>query len=115
MGDQFENFKNSKLGTDVLNMSDPGKIALIFVLIRILSILFKKYRNYDKVFDILRIALIGVIYIFLLNWLCSNNMCWASWIIVSVQLIYVLTTLLMLFSIIGFVVSLRDKIRYNNK
>lgn len=117
---QFNNFKNSQFGKDIMQMSNPGKIALILVLMNIVRTLFKKYKNYYnnlilyRIYAVARVLFVGVIYIFLLNWLCSNNMCWASWVILCVQLIFILITILMLFSIIGFFVSLKEKINEKN-
>ena len=120
MSDQFEKFKSSKFGQDIMQMSNPGKIALVLVLIQVVTTLFKKYKDYKthpmfaRVFEIARVLFFGVIYIFILNWLCSNNMCWASWVILCVQLVFVLITILMLFSIIGFMISLKDKVNKGN-
>lgn len=106
------NYQNSDFGQDIIKMSLPGKIALVLALMKIINIMFEKYNNnhiFSKMSKILHTLFYSVIYIFLLNWLCSNNKCWMSWIILCFQLIFTLITVLMLFSIVGFVSSLKDE------
>jgi hypothetical protein len=104
---------NNKLIQDIILMSTPGKIILLFILLIIIYILFKKNNINNKIKNILKIIFVGFIYIFILNWLCNNNMCWASWIMVITKLIFICITLLLSLSIFNFTSSLKYRINKN--
>ena len=101
---------SDKFIENIKKMSTPSKIALIIALIRILSILFSKNKDKmcQKTSKIMQVLFYSVIYVFILNWLCSNDWCWASWILITSQLIYILITLLLVFSIMGFMSCLKN-------
>ena len=98
---------------DILNMSMPSNIVIMLILFKIINIIFNTHNFDTKIKNTIKLLFYGIIYIFLLNWLCSNNMCWASWILVSYQVIYLLFTILFLFSIIDITKSFRYRISNN--
>jgi hypothetical protein len=101
---------NNKLIQDITQMSIPGKIILLLILLIIIYILFKKNNINNKIKNVLKILFIGINYIFILNWLCSNNMCWASWIMIITKLIFICITILLSLSIFNFTSSLKYRI-----
>lgn len=100
------------LKNEIINMSIPGKIAFIFLLFNISIIIFKKNTIFDtlfsKLYNITRILIFGIGYICLLNWLCKNNFCWASYLLLFLNLIYSLLTLLLIISIITSIINFQD-------
>ena len=83
--------------TYIENMSTPGKIEALLAMVSMINILFDKSEN--KLTNMIKIMLLETIYIFILNWLCNKNFCWASWSILIVHFVfYIVITLLFVFA-----------------
>ena len=78
----------------------PARIVLIFTLISVINILLYTTSVDIKIAMIAKKLFYGIIYVFILNWLCSNNLCWASWLIVMTQILYVFVTLVFVINLL---------------
>lgn len=95
---------------DISAMSQPGQIILIITIIQLIDIYISSYiGTKNKVVHIIKYLCIASIYIFILNWLCSNDMCWASWTIVIGHIIYAVITIILIISILNFVTAINNK------
>jgi hypothetical protein len=107
---------SDKFVADISEMSMPGQIILVLVLIQIVNIYLSKYTGPEtKLIRVVKYLFFASIYIFVLNWLCSNNMCWMSWIMVISHIAYSLITIILIFSIINFISSMNYRYKINNK
>ena len=107
---------------NILKFNTPGILSLIMSVLKIINnfhLYFKsknknenenenKNENKNEIKNIneliiktIKNIISSIIYIFILNYLCNKNLCWASWILLFSQIIFIIITLLFVFSIIN--------------
>lgn len=102
----LNNIETNKYVKKILTFNYPGIFAIFILVINILNnfYIYNKSKKKEKnklIIKTIKNIIFGVIYISILNYLCSNNMCWVSWILISSQIIYTIITILFIFSIIN--------------
>ena len=102
----LDNIETNKVIKNILTFNTPGLLGVFVLVINIINNLYiynkSKKKNKNKlIIKSIKNILFGIIYISILNYFCSNDLCWASWVLISGQIIYTIITILFLFSIIN--------------
>lgn len=102
----INNIETNKILKNTLTFNNPGLLGIVVLLIRIINNVYlynksKKKNKNELIIKNIKDIMFGIVFIFILNYFCSTNLCWASWILVSGQIIYTIITVLFLFSMIN--------------
>lgn len=111
-----EYLQKSSLFKDITKMSTPGTIATILLLVRVLITFLDKpdhvtHPGRARLVRTVEVLFYGIIYIGVLNWLCSKGETWCrvSWGLVIVQIAMILVTALLVLATIRFLGDLAQK------
>ena len=102
----LDNIETNKVVKNILTFNTPGILGVVILVLNIINNIYlynkSKKKNKNKlIIKTIKNILFAIIYISILNYFCNNNLCWASWVLISGQIIYTIITVLFLFSIIN--------------